>query len=460
MNMPLLSNESEFDYNTKFDTMRVIKGVIMLSLTMLLGLFFIIPKVTNKHTIESANKHAINIAEQMSINKKIFKSTLNDEEKLNIALTKLTKNYYDKSDVKVSFLDKSTLEDKDILNYFDNQSSKIYKQIILTGNQSSLLIIKKENSHNFIRVIMPIDEELKSGEQLTKYILMFIFINIIGLIIYYLYIFHKYEEKTSCEHHDLKQKIIDEIAKNVKKEKQLAQSSKSASMGEMMAAIIHQWKQPINAISVSVSSIELDAELGVLDEEQLLKNTASITGQLNHMLDTMDSFRNFFKPEKRTIFDVFETLAKVKKLVGHILREHVTININADEKAKNDIKALGYPNELVQVVINILNNARDVIIERKPKYDDVDINIYEENGNAIIKINDYAGGIPRNIIKDIFEPYVTTKSDSKGTGIGLDMSKTIIEKAGGNIEATNETYKKEDEEIVGACFKITLPQEH
>jgi signal transduction histidine kinase len=458
--MPLLSDTNEFDYNTKFDTMRVIKGVVILSLTMLLGLFMIIPKLTNKYTIDSASKHALNIAMQMSINKNIFKQKIKDKSKLNKALETLTKDYYNMTNTKVGFFDAETLRDKDIVGYFEDKSSDTYQKVLKIGDNSSLLIIKQENANNFIQVIMPIDDELNSGDTLTKYILIFIFINIVGLIIYYLYIFHKYEERTSNEHHDLKQKIIDEIAKNVKKEKQLAQSSKSASMGEMMAAIIHQWKQPINSISVSVSSIELDAELGVLEEEQLLKNTASITGQLSHMLDTMDSFRNFFKPEKRTSFNINETLQKVKKLVGHILREHVTINIVVDDKSKDDIKALGYPNELVQVVINILNNARDVIMERKPEFDDVDINIYQEDGKAIIAIHDYAGGIPRNIINNIFEPYVTTKSDSKGTGIGLDMSKTIIEKAGGTIIAINETYIKEDKEIIGACFKIELPQEH
>ena len=458
--MSLLSNDNEFDYNTKFDTMRVIKGVIILSLVMLLGLFFIIPKITNKHIIDSATKHAINTATQMSINKRIFETTIKDKNKFKKAINELTKSYYLKTDIKVSFLDEKELENKEARSFFDNQSAAIFQQILKIGKKNFLLIIKQRNHNNYVKVVIPIDDELISGDKLTKYILIFIFINIIGLIVYYLYIFHRYEEKTSLEHHDLKQKIIDEIAKNVKKEKQLAQSSKSASMGEMMAAIIHQWKQPINAISVSVSSIELDAELGVLEEEQLLKNTASITGQLSHMLDTMDSFRNFFKPEKRTDFNVYETLAKVKKLVGHILREHVTININLDEKSDDTINALGYPNELVQVVINILNNARDVIIERKPKYDDVDINIYQDSQKAIIKINDYAGGIPRNIIKDIFEPYVTTKSDSKGTGIGLDMSKTIIEKAGGTITATNENYLKDDEDIIGACFTISLPQNH
>jgi signal transduction histidine kinase len=118
---------------------------------------------------------------------------------------------------------------------------------------------------------------------------------------------------------------------------------------------------------------------------------------------------------------------------------------------------MGYKNELVQVIINIFNNARDIIIEVDPKIKIIFVTTYQKDKNAFITITDCAGGVPLDIIDTIFEPYITTKNDDKGTGIGLDISKNIIEKADGELCVSNTTTTIDDIDYKGACFTIKLP---
>jgi signal transduction histidine kinase len=132
--------------------------------------------------------------------------------------------------------------------------------------------------------------------------------------------------------------------------------------------------------------------------------------------------------------------------------QNINIKLNLGEQCYTS----GYSNELNQVIINILNNARDQILETSSQIRDISIVTTTKNDKVILEINDYAGGIPLDIIDRIFEPYVTTKDDDHGTGIGLDMSKTIIEKVGGKIEARNETYLIDGVNYTGAVFSITL----
>jgi signal transduction histidine kinase len=445
-------SSNELGYKTKFETVRVFKAIVIFSLIMAVGLFVIIPKVTNKHTIDNTFNHALTIVDQMNITRNYLKYSVSNEKELNDELNKLSSEYFKATNIKVEFFGLDSVIDSDIFMFINANPTKVYKKII-TDKEPRLIIAKQQNKYNVIKITLPIHNELDTSHKLTTYILIFILTNIIGLIVYYLYIFKRYEDRYDEYSHELKQKIIDEIAKNVKKEKQLAQTAKSAAMGEMMAAIIHQWKQPINAISVANSSLELEAEFDTLTADATLKHTAEINTQLMHMTETMDSFRNFFKPSQMVEFSIYDTVKKAQKLVGKILAEHITINV----KVEKDVITSGFPNEFIQVLINILNNARDVILDKRPANNGVDITIFEEDGKAVLTICDYAGGVPPHIIDKIFEPYITTKSDNKGTGIGLDMSKTIIEKSDGQIYAFNKEYEINKEKIRGACFKIVMP---
>ncbi|MEA3314846.1 MAG: HAMP domain-containing sensor histidine kinase, partial [Campylobacterota bacterium] len=166
-------------------------------------------------------------------------------------------------------------------------------------------------------------------------------------------------------------------------------------------------------------------------------------------------FRNFFKPQDALVYNINTSIEDTLKLVNSIYeKEKIVIYTEYEE----NLLTLGYPNEINQVIINILNNARDIILEKNSDVKTVLIKTYKESDNLLsITITDCAGGVPEDIIDKVFDPYITTKSEDKGTGIGLDMSKTIVEKVDGSISVENIITKIEDKEYLGASFKITLP---
>ncbi|MEA3513641.1 MAG: HAMP domain-containing sensor histidine kinase [Campylobacterota bacterium] len=243
------------------------------------------------------------------------------------------------------------------------------------------------------------------------------------------------------------------LDKNNNLENQLVAQSRNAVMGEMMMAIVHQWKQPLNSIAISNSSVDMHILMDDFDKELLSEQTSNIDDQIVYMNSTLNDFRNFFKVQPRSCFEIKNCIDDVLKLVGKVYAvQKVDIKLELTDGLFVD----GYPNELNQVLINIFNNARDIIVEKKPKIKDIVIKSYLKEDKVILTISDLAGGIPTDILNKIFDPYVTTKDDDKGTGIGLDMSKTIIEKVDGTIEATNITKNIDGEKHQGASFIITL----
>ena len=247
-------------------------------------------------------------------------------------------------------------------------------------------------------------------------------------------------------------------AKNImhklnKLEEQLIHQSKNATMGEMMRAIIHQWKQPLNAISIANSALSLQMEFDKLTKEFLFEQTGYINEQIVNMNDTMDNFRNFFKPQDKQIYNISDSINQVNKMIERVF---IIDNVNINTELEKDLFTKGISNELNQVFINILNNARDIIKETNCEINDVFVKAYKEDNKCVVTITDCAGGVPINIIDKIFDPYVTTKSEDKGTGIGLDMSKTIIKKVGGELSVKNVITVIDNKEYKGACFIIKL----
>jgi len=284
-------------------------------------------------------------------------------------------------------------------------------------------------------------------------IIFFIFIAMTILIAFYSYSLIKRESELIDENELLDEKVKKEVADNIQKEKKLIQQSRSAAMGDMMGAIIHQWKQPLSGISMLSSSMELEATIGNVDNNYVLTQTQQIKKHIDVMNVTMNDFRNFFKPQKAASFEINSCIDDTLKLVGSIYEKD---GINIDKSYGEDLYTIGYSNELNQVIINILNNARDIIVEKDSHIKTVFIKTFKTDTNVIIQIKDCAGGVPDDIIDKIFEPYVTTKSDDKGTGIGLDMSKVIIEKVDGDIKVENISTTIENIEYIGAMFTITL----
>ena len=263
-------------------------------------------------------------------------------------------------------------------------------------------------------------------------------------------------EDISNAFNQMQEQLNEEIKKNQEKEVQLITQNRNAAMGEMLRAIIHQWKQPLNVISVVNSSVKFSLENGLnIDNKSLMQDCDKIEEEINYMNQTIEDFRNFFKPQPSKIYNINDSIKKVYRLLSKIYNSK---GIEIELNLKDNLLTEGYSNELEQVIINILNNAKDAIVENEAKIKKIIINSYQKENNIAISIIDFAGGIDEKIIEKIFDPYFTTKSSDKGTGIGLDMSKKIIEKVNGKILVSNIINKIGDTQYKGAKFEILLPK--
>jgi len=242
------------------------------------------------------------------------------------------------------------------------------------------------------------------------------------------------------------EKIIKEKTnENIKQLEVLQQQSKLASMGEMIGAIAHQWRQPLNELSIAIQNVKYDYEDGLVDEEYLNDFTQSTKKIIMFMSNTIDDFRNFYRIDKtKELFDIKEAIEKTLFMQqAQLNNNNITVEIKGDSFSVN-----GYKNEFQQVILNLLNNAKDVLLEKK--VNDAKITV-ELKANTVI-IRDNGGGIPSNILNRVFEPYFTTKEEGKGTGMGLYMSKLIIED---NMKAKLHVKNGSD----GAEFRIEFNNE-
>ena len=263
----------------------------------------------------------------------------------------------------------------------------------------------------------------------------------------------------------LEKKIVDTI-KYIKlkedlevKEQMLIEQSKLAAMGEMIGNIAHQWRQPLSVITTSASGFLLKLELnGDIDKEFLLKYSQEIVDQANYLSQTIDNFREFFKPiDKLTSYKLKEFLEECVELVSAAFDNNY-IKVVKDIEA--EINTYGDSKQLAQALINILNNAKDALkdVQTLQKKLVFIVSAKKDDKNLTIEIKDNAGGIPEDIIDKIFEPYFTTKQKSQGTGLGLYITHTIITKnLNGKVYATNDEYEFEGERYKGAKFTIILP---
>ncbi|WP_122893155.1 HAMP domain-containing sensor histidine kinase [Arcobacter peruensis] len=248
--------------------------------------------------------------------------------------------------------------------------------------------------------------------------------------------------------HDLDKKIQEEVSKQSQQEKMLIQQSRFAAMGEMIGNIAHQWRQPLNAMGLVIQNLELAYEMEMIDEKYINRVITKSNRLLGSMSQTIDDFRNFFKPNKKVeVFSIKSSIDISIDIIKNTLENNM-INIieNIDEK----LTIKGFPSEFSQVILNLLGNAKDALVENNDSSNrEIIINVSKEGKDVLVKISDNAGGIPLNIIDDIFDPYFTTKEEGKGTGIGLYMSKMIIENnMDGSLLAKNENN--------GASFLIKM----
>jgi len=255
---------------------------------------------------------------------------------------------------------------------------------------------------------------------LINYILFFSFIIILSLI------YRLVSIKNS-----LKKEIQKQTQEIIKKDKFLQEQSKLAAMGEMIGAIAHQWRQPLNSLNINIQNLDDDYADGLIDADFIDKFIDKQTKTIHFMSNTIDDFRNFFKVDK--IKKVFSIKDAIKSIIA--IQEAQFKNYNIEVTIiGNDFKLETIESEFKQVILNIISNAKDAIVEHSIKHGKIDIIL----GKNSIYIQDNAGGIPKEIIQRVFEPYFTTKEQGKGTGIGLYMSKMIMENnIGGTINVLN-----------------------
>jgi signal transduction histidine kinase len=233
------------------------------------------------------------------------------------------------------------------------------------------------------------------------------------------------EEKELNE--TLEKRVLEEKLKQKEQEQILIQQTRLAAMGEMIGNIAHQWRQPLNALGLVFQNLKFSYEIGELNDEVINRTVGKANILTNSMSKTIDDFRNFFRPNKeKEYFDINKGVLNAIDLVESTFEHHnIKLEKNFEEKK---VEVLGFPNEFSQVILNIISNAKDALVENKIENPIVKIETKIQDEFVYVSIKDNAFGIKDEIINKIFEPYFTTKHEVQGTGIGLYMSKIIIEK--------------------------------
>jgi len=246
----------------------------------------------------------------------------------------------------------------------------------------------------------------------------------------------------------LEEKVESEVEKNRQKDKQLMMQSRMALMGELLSMIAHQWRQPLNTIGGIVSNLKLDIMLGEFDEKKLGGVLDKIENLILHLSHTIDDFRKFYREENENDYKSIKISKIIDETLNITMPSFKTHNIELILNIKNDDEIYTMPNRLKQVFLNIIKNGLDSIKERDIENPYIKIEVFKEDDKLIIEIKDNAKGIDEDIKDKIFDPYFTTKDEKNGTGIGLYMSKMIVEKLNGKIFAYNDEF--------GAVFRIEL----
>lgn len=249
---------------------------------------------------------------------------------------------------------------------------------------------------------------------------------------------------------NLEFKIQEEINKRLEQEQILIQQSKLASMGEMIGNIAHQWRQPLAQISAIHMNMKVTYDFDKFTKEYFDTKMKEANKLTSYMTQTISDFQNFFKPQgEKEIFSIEKACKDAYFILESSLKAH---GIEVAFHITQDVTINGYKTEYSQVILNLLSNAKDILIERQIKNPKIELEIKDGNHYALVKIKDNAGGVDASIIDKIFEPYFTTRHQTQGTGIGLYMSKNIIER---NMHGYINVINIEN----GAMFTVKVDKE-
>ncbi len=309
----------------------------------------------------------------------------------------------------------------------------------------------KEDIDEIINIKGELLEEI-NYDNLIQTLVFMLFVSILVLLISK-YFSKIIERRFKVYNFSINRKIV-EIARQ---QRVLAQQSKMVAMGEMIENIAHQWRQPLSIISTCSTGLKLNKDYGNLTDELFYSNLKSINDSAQYLSQTIDDFRNYYqKSNDEKSFRIDELIEKSLQLLK-IEIDKLDIDI---QKELKKVQLIGYENELLQVILNILNNS----IYQFKTLEDLDkyilrINIQKNDDYITLNFIDNGGGIDPEIIDRIFEPYFTTKDKNMGTGIGLYMSKNIVEKHfNGTMNAKNIVINEENNNYKGVKFSIKIQQ--
>jgi len=250
---------------------------------------------------------------------------------------------------------------------------------------------------------------------------------------------------------------IQDISDEKEKDNLIIQQSRYAAMGEMIGNIAHQWRQPLSSISALATGSKIRYKNNLISDDELDETFVKIKEYTVHLSQTIDDFRDFFRNDKtEEIFNIQDVIKKSITLVeASYIENSIKLLFNQKEE---ELLINGSSSQLSQVFLNILNNAKDVLTENKIENKIVQIEIVKIDSFVVVNITDNAGGIPKEVAAKIYEPYFTTKYKSQGTGIGLFMSKRIVEQLfNGSLSNKNREFTVDDKTYFGASFSIKLP---
>ena len=251
---------------------------------------------------------------------------------------------------------------------------------------------------------------------------------------------HEVEKKTKelkILNSELEQRVKEEVEKNREKEKMLFKQARMIQLGEMLGNIAHQWRQPLSAITASAGGMKLGKEMGTMSDEEFILFHDTIIKNSKHLSQTINDFSNFVKQEKRHEEIILQD--KINETINIVSASLQNNNIKIiTEISEYPIKIELIPDEFTQVIMNIINNAKDAleISHKDDKW--IKISLSKKENNALVTIEDNGGGILNEIMPKIFNPYFTTKHQSQGTGLGLYMSYELVRNSlKGNLYAKN-----------------------
>ena len=388
----------------------------------------------------------LEMIKSIPVDKSDFIGVYEDDKKLYLS---------DDFDIQIKELDKDGKWHKhQIKDYY--YFSKYYKEFnwsFLYGFNTTTMSVQAKEKHEKLELML--EDELGFVIKASSFIIILIVLLSLLLSIKINKIFKHYQNEVERRTEELEKlnssleiRVIQELNAHRQKDKMLTQSAKMAEMGDMLSMIAHQWRQPLNQMSFVVMNIESAYEYDELTEDYLNTKVKEANELLEFMSVTIDDFKNYFAPDKEKTYEQINDA--IKQAVSLIKKTLDSESIELELAFSSQKEILIYKNEFIQVVLNLIKNSRDVLRDLNIESPKILIETEDTEFGLSVSFSDNGGGIKEDILEKIFEPYFSTKDEKNGTGLGLYMSKMIIEgHMGGELSVENAKD--------GAIFKIKIP---